>query len=84
MSKPVVEVKQEPKDPDEEEEEQLVTPPCKATEDGIDELSDGIEQMKLEVKEEKTDDYDKLLEYGLDIKVVNRLDDIYKTGTFRN
>lgn len=29
---------------------------------------------------EKTDDYPKLLEYGLDKKVAAKLDDIYKTG----
>lgn len=44
------------------------------------------EPMKLEEPEEqqqqqqRTEDYEKLLEYGLDEKVAAKLDDIYKTG----
>lgn len=34
-----------------------------------------------EESKEKTEDYHKLITYGLDKKVADRLDDIYKTGT---
>lgn len=37
------------------------------------------ESMKVE-DTERTEDYQKLLEYGLDEKVAAKLDDIYKTG----
>ena len=30
----------------------------------------------------RTIDYEKLIEYGLDAKVAEKLDDIYKTGKF--
>ena len=33
----------------------------------------------LEIAEEKTEDYAKLIEYGLDTKVADKLDEIYKT-----
>lgn len=29
---------------------------------------------------EKTEDYPKLLEYGLDVKVASKLDEIYRSG----
>lgn len=32
----------------------------------------------LEIAEEKTEDYAKLIEYGLDTKVADKLDEIYK------
>ena len=35
---------------------------------------------EVKVKEERTEDYEKLIAYGLDMKVASRLDDIYKTG----
>lgn len=38
------------------------------------------ESMKVDVDPERTEDYQKLLEYGLDEKVAAKLDDIYKTG----
>lgn len=38
------------------------------------------ESMKIEESTERTEDYRKLLEYGLDEKVAAKLDDIYKTG----
>jgi hypothetical protein len=34
-----------------------------------------------DVKVERTEDYAKLVEYGLDEKVAGKLDEIYKTGT---
>ncbi len=34
----------------------------------------------VEVKQERSEDFEKLLEYGLDVKVASRLDDIYNTG----
>ncbi|CAH1099814.1 unnamed protein product [Psylliodes chrysocephalus] len=38
------------------------------------------EPMKIEQDVERTEDYQKLLEYGLDEKVAAKLDEIYKTG----
>ncbi|XP_049821165.1 heterogeneous nuclear ribonucleoprotein Q isoform X1 [Aethina tumida] len=38
------------------------------------------EPMKIETETERTEDYQKLLEYGLDEKVAAKLDEIYKTG----
>lgn len=38
------------------------------------------ESMKVEADTERTEDYQKLLDYGLDEKVAAKLDDIYKTG----
>ncbi|XP_063909061.1 heterogeneous nuclear ribonucleoprotein Q isoform X2 [Zophobas morio] len=38
------------------------------------------EPMKIEGEPERTEDYQKLLEYGLDEKVAAKLDEIYKTG----
>lgn len=38
------------------------------------------ESMKVEGDSERTEDYQKLLDYGLDEKVAAKLDDIYKTG----
>ncbi|XP_025833582.1 heterogeneous nuclear ribonucleoprotein R isoform X3 [Agrilus planipennis] len=40
----------------------------------------GEESMKVEDNQQRTEDYQKLLEYGLDEKVAAKLDDIYKTG----
>lgn len=31
---------------------------------------------------EKTEDYPKLIEYGLDVKVAAKLDEIYRSGNF--
>lgn len=38
------------------------------------------EPMKLEQDVERTEDYQKLIDYGLDEKVAAKLDEIYKTG----
>lgn len=38
------------------------------------------ESMKIDLDSERTEDYHKLLEYGLDEKVAAKLDEIYKTG----
>ncbi|XP_065170004.1 heterogeneous nuclear ribonucleoprotein Q isoform X4 [Atheta coriaria] len=38
------------------------------------------ESMKIDLEAERTEDYQKLLEYGLDEKVAAKLDEIYKTG----
>lgn len=38
------------------------------------------EPMKIEPESEKTEDYQKLIDYGLDEKVAAKLDEIYKTG----
>ncbi|KAJ8981558.1 hypothetical protein NQ317_009818 [Molorchus minor] len=38
------------------------------------------EPMKIEQEAERTEDYQKLIEYGLDEKVAAKLDEIYKTG----
>ncbi|XP_071055672.1 heterogeneous nuclear ribonucleoprotein Q isoform X3 [Onthophagus taurus] len=38
------------------------------------------ESMKIEIDTERTEDYHKLIEYGLDEKVAAKLDEIYKTG----
>ncbi|KAJ8920437.1 hypothetical protein NQ315_005305 [Exocentrus adspersus] len=38
------------------------------------------EPMKIEQDVERTEDYQKLIEYGLDEKVAAKLDEIYKTG----
>ncbi|XP_017776044.1 PREDICTED: heterogeneous nuclear ribonucleoprotein R isoform X6 [Nicrophorus vespilloides] len=38
------------------------------------------ESMKIDVEAERTEDYQKLIEYGLDEKVAAKLDEIYKTG----
>jgi heterogeneous nuclear ribonucleoprotein R len=38
------------------------------------------EPMKIEGEPERTEDYQKLIEYGLDEKVAAKLDEIYKTG----
>ncbi|KAJ8959522.1 hypothetical protein NQ314_006259 [Rhamnusium bicolor] len=38
------------------------------------------EPMRLEQDVERTEDYQKLIEYGLDEKVAAKLDEIYKTG----
>ncbi|CAH0553995.1 unnamed protein product [Brassicogethes aeneus] len=46
--------------------------------EGNGELSE--EPMKIETEIERTEDYQKLLEYGLDEKVAAKLDEIYKTG----
>lgn len=35
-----------------------------------------------DTKIDRTEDYAKLVEYGLDEKVAGKLDEIYKTGTF--
>lgn len=35
-----------------------------------------------DTKVDRTEDYAKLVEYGLDEKVAGKLDEIYKTGTF--
>lgn len=38
------------------------------------------EPMKIEQDVERTEDYQKLIDYGLDEKVAAKLDEIYKTG----
>lgn len=38
------------------------------------------EPMRIEQEVERTEDYQKLIEYGLDEKVAAKLDEIYKTG----
>lgn len=52
-------------------------------------MAEGNGEIKMEEKQlkedslgygEKTEDYDKLIEYGLDEKVALKLDEIYKTG----
>ncbi|XP_037912529.1 heterogeneous nuclear ribonucleoprotein R isoform X2 [Hermetia illucens] len=50
--------------------------------EGNGELVDEVSGMKSEDRGdgEKTEDYPKLIEYGLDKKVAAKLDDIYKTG----
>lgn len=50
--------------------------------EGNGELVDDITGTKSEDRGdgERTDDYPKLLEYGLDKRVASKLDDIYKTG----
>ena len=66
-----VKVKEEPKSDDDADEAAAVV-----TEDG--DHADEDEDDK-----ERTEDHAKLLEYGLDKKVADRLDDIYKTGEER-
>jgi hypothetical protein len=39
-------------------------------------------KQEQDIKVDRTEDYAKLLEYGLDEKVAGKLDEIYKTGTF--
>jgi hypothetical protein len=41
-----------------------------------------VKQEAQDVKAERTEDYAKLVEYGLDEKVAGKLDEIYKTGIF--
>ena len=50
--------------------------------EGNGEILDDMANIKPEDRGdgEKTEDYPKLLEYGLDKKVASKLDDIYKTG----
>ena len=60
-----VKVKEEPKSDDEDA--------GAAVTEGGDHADDDSEK-------ERTEDHAKLLEYGLDKKVADRLDDIYKTG----
>lgn len=50
--------------------------------EGNGELNDDVSSTKAEDRGdgERTEDYVKLLEYGLDRKVAGKLDDIYKTG----
>ena len=42
--------------------------------------SDGEDEDDDSSGDDKTEDHAKLIEYGLDKKVADRLDDIYKTG----
>lgn len=42
----------------------------------------GDVSVKEETNVERTKDYQKLLEYGLDSKVAAKLDEIYQTGEF--
>lgn len=39
-------------------------------------------KQEQDPKIDRTEDYAKLVEYGLDEKVAGKLDEIYKTGTF--
>jgi hypothetical protein len=39
-------------------------------------------KQEQDTKVDRTEDYAKLVEYGLDEKVAGKLDEIYKTGTF--
>ena len=66
-----VKVKEEPKSDDEEDTSAVA-------EDG-DHAADEDDEEDDDSKE-RTEDHAKLLEYGLDKKVADRLDDIYKTG----
>jgi hypothetical protein len=38
-------------------------------------------KQEQDTKVDRTEDYAKLVEYGLDEKVAGKLDEIYKTGT---
>ena len=72
-----VKVKEEPKSDNEEETSAVVAGAAVVTEDG-DHAAD--EDDDEDDSKERTEDHAKLLEYGLDKKVADRLDDIYKTG----
>ncbi len=48
------------------------------------EPEDEDEAAEVTVKKERTEDYDKLIGYGLDTKVASRLDEIYQTGLLFN
>ena len=37
----------------------------------------------LDISKDKTPDYKKLIEYGLDAKVADKLDEIYKVGIIK-
>jgi hypothetical protein len=39
-----------------------------------------VKQDSQDAKVDRTEDYAKLVEYGLDEKVAGKLDEIYKTG----
>jgi hypothetical protein len=41
-----------------------------------------VKHESQETKVDRTEDYAKLVEYGLDEKVAGKLDEIYKTGMF--
>jgi hypothetical protein len=41
-----------------------------------------VKQESQDAKVDRTEDYAKLVEYGLDEKVAGKLDEIYKTGIF--
>ena len=69
-------MKQEPKSDD---EDAAASSNAVVREDGDHGADNGLLLSSSEAFE-RTEDHAKLLEYGLDKMVANRLDDIYKTG----
>ena len=74
-----VKVKEEPKSDDEEDTSAVAAGAAVVVNEDGDHAADEDDDEDDDSKE-RTEDHAKLLEYGLDKKVADRLDDIYKTG----